>query len=119
MKYLNGPKILDVGSGPGRDSYFFKECGCNPICIDNSEEMIVLCKEKGLEAHVMDMEDMRFKEKSFDGVWAYASLLHTPKIKFDNILKNINLLLNDDGLFFIGMVGGDTEGLSESKFYGS
>ena len=31
---LQGRDILDIGSGPGRDSAFFQERGLNPLCID-------------------------------------------------------------------------------------
>lgn len=39
--------------------------------------MIELCKEKGLETHIMDLENITFEDGSFDGVWAYTSLGHT------------------------------------------
>ena len=60
MRFLQGKKILDLGSGPGRDSQFFKERGLNPLCLDISQEMIKLCQEKGLETQVGDLEKLPF-----------------------------------------------------------
>ena len=72
-------KILDVGSGPGRDGLLLKEQGLNVICLDASEEMVKSCQNKGLQAVVGDFNQIPFADKSFDGVWAYTSLLHVPK----------------------------------------
>lgn len=115
---LPGKKVLDFGSGPGRDSEFFKEKGINPLCFDISPEMIKLCRKKGLEAQVGDMENMPFERNQFDGVWAYASLLHIPKSKFKKVLSRINKLLVPQGVFYMGMKEGNFEGLIKSEKYG-
>ena len=86
--------------------------------IDLSPAMIELCKQKGLNAYVMDMTRMDFAEKSFDAVYTMNSLLHLPKDEFLNVLHGISSLLNADGLFFLGMYGGyDFEGISENDAY--
>lgn len=115
IKNLQGKKILDLGSGPGRDSLFFKNKGLKPICIDISEKMIELCKKKGLEAHKMDIEDLKFDDNSFDGIWANASLLHLPKNRINPVLLKIKNLLKENGIFFISMIKkGVSEGLHEN-----
>jgi len=113
---LNGRKILDVGCGPGRDLLFFKNKGLNPVGIDISSTMIKLCREKDLEAYEMDLENLNLNE-SFDGIWAYVSLIHMPKEKLNNVLVKISSLLKEKGVVFIGMLEGDFEGLRESKNY--
>jgi len=118
MRFLQGKKILDLGSGPGRDSQFFKERGLNPLCLDISQEMIKLCQEKGLETQVGDLEKLPFEDSSFDGVWAYTSLLHVPKIKFSKILSKINNILIPQGIFYLGMKEGNFEGMVKSEKYG-
>ena len=65
IQNLQGKRLLDVGSGPGRDSLFFKNKGLNPVCIDISSSMVELCKKKGLEAHEMDLENIEFDESSY------------------------------------------------------
>jgi SAM-dependent methyltransferase len=117
LNNLPGKRILDLGSGSGRDSQFFKKRGYNPLCFDISFEMIKLCKEKGLEAQIGDLEHLPFKDSSFDGVWACASLLHTPKKKLNRILAKINNILSNNGIFYLGMKKGNFEGLIKSDRY--
>jgi SAM-dependent methyltransferase len=116
LKMLNGKRILDLGSGPGRDSLIFKERGFNPICVDISKSMIELCKQKGLEAYEMDMENLSFEDRSFDGVWAYTSLLHLPKDRIENVLSKIKDILKDDGVLYLGMCEGSSEGFSNNRW---
>jgi ubiquinone/menaquinone biosynthesis C-methylase UbiE len=115
---INGKKVLDLGSGPGRDSLFFRKNGLKPVCIDIAPGMVKLCREKGLEAYEMDLENLEFEDSSFDGVWAYTSLLHMPKSKFSFVLKRISRVLKEKGVFYLGMKEGDFEGWKESDKYG-
>ncbi len=115
---LPGHTILDLGSGPGRDSKFFHDRGLRPLCLDISPEMVKLCREKGLEAMVGDLENLDFQEASFDGVWAYTSLLHMPKRNLPLVLSQVKRVLKPKGVFYIGMKEGDHEGWLESEKYG-
>jgi len=118
LKNLKGKKILDVGSGPGRDSIYFKNKGFEPLCIDFSEKMIESCKKKGLDSKVMDIENMNFLNNSFDGAWAYTSLLHFPKNNIiKNIIRRIYEILKPNGIFFLGMTEGSSEDLEEDDRY--
>ena len=103
MANLPGRKILDLGSGPGRDSLFFKERGLNPLCLDISSQMVELCRRKGLNAIVGDLEKLDFKDGTFDGVWAYTSLLHMPKSHFKPTLLQIKRILKEKGVLYLGM----------------
>ncbi len=98
--------LLEVGAGTGRDSAFFQEQGFQVICIDLSPVMVALCKEKGLNAHVMDMTNLDFQEASFDAVYSMNSLLHLTKVEFSIVLERINQLLKPTGLFYLGIYGG-------------
>ena len=115
MDNLPGKRILDLGSGPGRDSYFFKGLGLEPLCLDLSPEMVRICKEKRLNAKVGDLEKLDFPECFFDGVWAYTSLLHVPKAKFDFVLSEIARVLVPKGALYLGMKEGDSEEFKESQ----
>ncbi len=117
LQNLKGKKILDLGSGPGRDSIKFKQQSFHPVCIDISKAMVELCKNKGLEAYEMDMKNLDFEDASFDGVWAYTSLLHFPKSKIKNVLKKIYDILKIEGIFYLGMKAGNSEGFEENKRY--
>lgn len=96
VRFLQGKDILDLGSGPGRDSLFFRERGLNPLCFDFSPEMVRLCQARGLEAQVGDLENLPFDDFTFDGVWAYTSLLHMPKSKLNPVLDKIRDILKQE-----------------------
>jgi len=110
---LTGQWILDLGSGPGRDAAFFRMNGYAPVCIDLSPAMARLCREKNLDALVMDFEHLAFQPGSFNGVWAYTSLLHLPKKSIQPALESIRRVLRPEGAFYIGMGEGEFEGFRE------
>ena len=115
---LPGKRVLDLGSGPGRDSVFLINYGIHTTCLDISQEMIRLCREKGLVSLVGDLENLPFPNNTFHGIWAYASLLHVPKRNFPIVLKNLNGLLKNQGTMYIGMKEGNSEGIIKSEKYG-
>jgi ubiquinone/menaquinone biosynthesis C-methylase UbiE len=80
--------------------------------------MIKLSKERGLESIVGDFNNLPFENKSFDGVWAYTSLLHVPKSKVEKPLAEIKRVLKTDGIFGLGLIEGDTELYRESSGVG-
>ena len=79
IKLVQG-RVLDVGSGPGRDGLILQNEGLDVVCLDASEAMIKMSSEKGLESVLGDFNNLPFAGEFFDGVWAYTSLLHVPKI---------------------------------------
>jgi len=117
LKSLKGKRILDVGSGPDRDSLYFKNKGFEPLCIDFSGKMIDICRKKELNAKVMDIENMDFSDNSFDGIWAYTSLIHIPKNKVKRVIEKIYKMLRPKGVFFIGMTEGSSEIIEEDDKY--
>jgi ubiquinone/menaquinone biosynthesis C-methylase UbiE len=111
---LTKGKVLDVGSGPGRDGLLLKEKGLEVVCLDASEAMVKLSKEKGLESVIGDFNNLPFTEKTFDGVWAYTSLLHIPKKDIGKPLQEISRVLKTSGIFGLGLIEGNFEGYRES-----
>lgn len=107
-------KILDIGSGPGRDGLLLKDRGLEVICLDASEAMIELCRKKGLESIVGDFLSIPFENNSFSGVWAYTSLLHIPKKDFLKAINEVRRVLKDGGTLGLGLIEGNTEEYRES-----
>ncbi len=109
IKEENKTSLLEIGPGAGKDSLFFQENGLNVKCVDLSPELVKICQQKGLDAHVMDMTALSFPEESFDVVYALNSLLHIPKKELPNVLKNIQTVLKPNGLFYMGVYGSENE----------
>lgn len=107
-------RLLEVGAGTGRDSRFFADANCEVTCIDISPAMVQLCRDKGLEALIMDVADLSFSPASFDAVYSFNSLLHLPKTELPAVLQGIRRVLVPGGLFYFGTYGGhDHEGIHE------
>ncbi len=98
--------LLEIGAGPGHFSAYFRDRGLDVTCTDLSPEMVRLCREKGLTAHVMDFLHLDFPPASFDAVFALNCLLHVPSADLDRVLAAVRRLLRPDGLFFYGVYGG-------------
>lgn len=105
---VNGT-ILDVGCGPGRDALLLQERGLNLTCLDASETMVKICQSKGLRAVVGDFLQLPFAPNSFNGVWAYTSLLHVPKAQVDTAFTEISRVLTPKGILGLGLIEGTTE----------
>ena len=111
-------KLLEIGSGPGRDGKFFQDSGFSVVCADLSPKMVSLCRDKGLEAYEMDFLELDFPAQSFEAVFALNSLLHVPKASLRSVLRNIHRLLQRGGLFYMGVYGGeDGEGTWKEDSY--
>lgn len=107
---LQGKKVLDLGSGPGRDAKLLRDNNIEVLCFDASEQMIKRTKELGFESILGDMNKLDFSDKSFDGVWAFTSLLHITEIQMRKVLEKIHKVLKPGGILFLGMIDGEFEG---------
>lgn len=110
--------LLEIGAGTGRDGLFFQEQGMHVICTDLSPAMVELCREKGLQAYVMDFLNLDFPSGSFDAIYALNCLLHVPTRDLPTILQKLRELLRPGGLFFLGVYGGfEEEGLHDEDWH--
>ena len=110
IKSLPGNKILDLGSGPGRDAILLRDKGLDVTCLDASEKMVERTNNLGFVTVKSDLRNIPFEDNTFDGVWAYTSLLHIKKDEVSEVLKKIYKLLKQNGVFLIGMIEGEFEG---------
>ena len=111
--------LLEIGAGTGRDSLYFQKNGLKVTAVDFAEEMVRLCKAKGLaDVRLMDFTRLDFEPESFDAVYAMNCLLHIPKSQIEAVLGQILNVLKPNGLFFYGVYGGwDWEGVWEDDHY--
>ena len=108
-------RVLEIGAGTGQDSQYFADLGFTVTTTDASPAMVARCRDKGLDARVMDFTDLSFPAAAFDAVHAMNCLLHVPDADLPAVLTEIARVLRPGGLFFLGVYGGrDEEGLMES-----
>lgn len=112
---LSGEKIINIGSGPGRDGLLLQKAGKDVVCVDASEAMIKMSSERGLKSFIASFDHLPFEDNSFDGVWSYTALLHIAKKHIDTPLKEIYRILKPSTFFALGLIEGDTEEYKESS----
>ena len=84
--------------------------GLKVIAVDLSSEMVKKCREKSIEAYELDYYNLSSLNKKFDCIYAINTLLHVPKNDLLHVLNEINSVLDENGLFYMGVYGGeDTE----------
>lgn len=99
--------LLEIGAGTGKDSKYFSDNGLQVVAVDLSTEMVKHCKAKGIEAYELDYANVSSLGRKFDCIWSMNSLLHLEKKELPGVLKVLDSVLNGDGLFYIGVYGGE------------
>jgi trans-aconitate methyltransferase len=77
-----GERILDLGCGDGLLTEKIAACGCQVVGIDASAEQVKAAAARGLDACLMDAQELAFEEE-FDAVFSNAVLhwiAHTDKM---------------------------------------
>jgi 2-polyprenyl-3-methyl-5-hydroxy-6-metoxy-1,4-benzoquinol methylase len=112
-----GNHILDLGCGSGRDSKYFVSKGYIVTAIEPSIELAKLASaQTGIEVINKSIQDTFFSS-IFDGIWACASLLHIPFSEMPDILDKINKALKPNGVLFISVKKGNSEGYRNGRFF--
>jgi ubiquinone/menaquinone biosynthesis C-methylase UbiE len=106
-----GTRTLDLGSGPGNEAFQLRQLGLHPVCIDNASGMVDQCKDKDLEAYLMDFWKLGFRDCSFAGAWMAFSLLHVPKCEAGTVIREVHRVLQPGGIFYVSLFEGEGEGL--------
>jgi SAM-dependent methyltransferase len=99
--------LLEIGAGTGQDAEFFASNGLDVVATDASPAMVSFCRDKGLDARVMDFAALDLETGSFASVHAMNCLLHVPNAELPAVLTGIARVLRPGGLFFLGVYGGD------------
>ena len=97
-----GERILDLGCGDGALTAKLVAMGCEVVGVDASEAQIRGAREIGLDAHVMDGEQLTF-EHEFDAVFSNAALhwMRHP----DDVIAGVKRALRPHGRFVAEMGG--------------
>lgn len=108
---LPNGKVLEIGSGTGKDASALIAMGYDYTGTDASEGLLKIAQKRNPQAtfkHV-GVHDLDFPEHEFDGFWTVATLLHIPKNKLDEALQKIKTQVKPGGIGFITMKAGAGE----------
>lgn len=99
-------KVLDAGCAGGRDCILLKNRGLKPVGVDLSESLLEIARKKypDIQFEYANFLNLPFKNKTFDGVWAHASLLHLETT--EDVCKALNefyRVLKQKGIIFISV----------------
>jgi ubiquinone/menaquinone biosynthesis C-methylase UbiE len=93
-KLFKGKKVLDVGSGLGD---FLKFDPKNFVGIDINDEVLEICKKRGLHAKKASVKQMPFPDEHFDGINCQQVIEHlTPEDAF-KMMQEMTRVLKKGG----------------------
>lgn len=105
-----GAKVLELGTGSGRDAAFLIEQGLDVTPSDGSPDLAAEAEKLlGRPVRVMRFDELA-ETDTYDGIWACASLLHAPAAELSADLARIFRALRPGGLFVASFKAGEGEG---------
>jgi ubiquinone/menaquinone biosynthesis C-methylase UbiE len=123
LKLLGKGKILEIGSGSGRDAEIFVKAGYGYIGTDVSSALLKIARKRVPGAIFLEQSvcELNFpKETRFDGFWTSMTLLHISKNRIDQALQQIKKFVKNRGVGFISIKEGMGEKMeSKTADYGS
>ena len=111
--------VLDLGCGAGiPTAKFLVKNGIRVTGIDLSDNMLGMARENVPDAKFikMDINEIKFKENTFDGIISVYTLFHIPKQNHFLIFKKIFEILKPGGILLINTGVSESEGMS--NFFG-
>ena len=119
-----GARVLEIGSGSGRDARALEEAGLSVRRTDVTPGFVDLLRAAGDEADVLDpltddLADPAAPGTPYAGVWANACLLHVPREHLSAVLARLAGATVPGGLLFVTFKEGDGESWSVHGHVGS
>ena len=113
-----GATVLDMGCGSGRDLSIFRELGFDAVGVDGSEEMCAKARlHSGCRVYHSTFEEFS-PNRPVDGIWAMASLVHTPEKDLPELIAKMWSWLKPDGVLYACFKDKSAAGTStDSRFF--
>ena len=112
-----GPTILELGCGGGQDSEFMLAKGFDVRPTDGTLEIAREAEKRlGIPVATLLFGDLN-AQAMYDGIWANACLLHTPRADLPDVLARIHAALKAGGVFYASFKAGESEGRDEFGRY--
>lgn len=99
-------RVLEIGSGPGRDAVAFLEAGHRYVAVDLSIEHARRCRATGAAVVLASARVLPFADASFDALWSMSTLMHVPESAIGAALAELARVLAPGGTAAIGVWGG-------------
>lgn len=107
-------RILEVGSGFGRDAEYIRDKGFDIECSDAVPNFVELLQKKGFKTKSLDLLKDEIGS-DYDMVLADAVLLHFTPEESELVARKIYKALNSGGVFALRMKQGDGAVWTEEK----
>jgi len=107
-------RVLDLGSGAGRDTEALSRRGFQAVALDASAGLLAAHKARGGRFLLRgEFSALPFRPGCFGGVWACASLLHVPAAQAHHVLSEIHRILMPEGVLAVSLKLGSGEDRDE------
>lgn len=116
-------RVLEIGSGPGRDALLLEEAGLSVRRTDIAPEFVGLLRAEGHAADVLDplhdnLDDPDRPSTPYDGIWASACLLHVARSDLSTVLRRLAGATRSGGALGLLLKEGDGQGWSTHGLVG-
>jgi 2-polyprenyl-3-methyl-5-hydroxy-6-metoxy-1,4-benzoquinol methylase len=109
-----GARVIEIGSGGGRDALLMEQLGLAVRRTDVTPAFVELLREQGHSCDRLDplVDDLASPDGPYDAVWANASLLHVARADLRTVLGRLAEVTRPGGLLRMSLKEGDGEGWS-------
>jgi SAM-dependent methyltransferase len=112
-----GARVLEIGSGPGRDAVLLEKAGLRVRRTDVTPAFVEMMRAEGYAADLVDplsddLTDPGAPETPYDAVWASACLLHVGRDDLPTVLTRLAHATRPGGLLYASLKEGDGESWS-------
>ena len=110
-------RILDCGSGSGRDTKYFLSHGYDTDAIDANPELCRIASE--YTDHPVACMDYNALDRTeaYDGIWAQASLLHERRENLPSLFSILSRALKKNGVLYCSFREGEKDGREGERWY--
>jgi SAM-dependent methyltransferase len=110
-------RVLEIGSGGGRDALELEKQGISVRRTDISKGFVELLRKRGFEADLLDpltddLADPQRPGTPYDGIWACACLIHVAREDFGTVLRRLAGATRAGGRLHASVRDGDGEDVS-------
>jgi SAM-dependent methyltransferase len=106
-----GARVLEIGSGPGRDARALEAAGLSVRRTDISPAFVRMLRADGYDADVVDPLTADLADPArrapYDAVWANASLLHVRREDLPTVLTRLAEVTRPSGVLYASLKEGD------------